>query len=151
MLLIREMKADDVEAVSKIESETFSMPWSREAFLEMITKKDAAYYVAESAEEIVGGCGVLMVAGEGNITNVAVKASARNQGIGTKLLRYMIGEGERNGLNAFTLEVRVSNTSAIHLYEKLGYRRTGQEEVLQPGMTIVYYEKQKRAESGEST
>ena len=28
-----------------------------------------------------------------------------------------------------------------HLYEKLGYRRTGREEVIQPGMTIVYYEK----------
>ena len=28
-----------------------------------------------------------------------------------------------------------------HLYEKLGYRRTGREEILQPGMTIVYYEK----------
>lgn len=32
MLLIREMKADDVEAVSKIESETFSMPWSAKDF-----------------------------------------------------------------------------------------------------------------------
>ncbi len=122
---IRPMEKRDVDAVSRLEEETFSMPWSREAFLEMITKKDAAYYVAESAEEIVGGCGVLMVAGEGNITNVAVKASARNQGIGTKLLRYMIGEGERNGLNAFTLEVRVSNAAAIHVYEKLGFRSEG--------------------------
>lgn len=38
-----------------------------------------------------------------------------------------------------------------HLYEKLGYRRTGREEILQPGMTIVYYEKQKRTKSGERT
>lgn len=30
-----------------------------------------------------------------------------------------------------------------HLYEKLGYRRTGREEILQPGMTIVYYEKKR--------
>lgn len=28
-----------------------------------------------------------------------------------------------------------------HLYEKLGYRRTGQTTQIQPGMTIVYYEK----------
>lgn len=122
---IRPMEKRDVDAVSRLEEETFSMPWSRDAFLEMITKEDAAYYVAESAEEIVGGCGVLMIAGEGNITNVAVKASARNQGIGTKMLRYMIGEGERNGLNAFTLEVRVSNAAAIHVYEKLGFRSEG--------------------------
>lgn len=38
-----------------------------------------------------------------------------------------------------------------HLYEKLGYRWTGQEEILQPGMTIVYYEKQKRTKSEERT
>ena len=29
------------------------------------------------------------------------------------------------------------------LYEKLGYRRTGREEILHPGMTIVYYEKRR--------
>ena len=32
-------------------------------------------------------------------------------------------------------------TKLCHLYEKLGYRQTGREEILQPGMTIVYYEK----------
>ncbi len=122
---IRPMERKDVDAVSRLEEETFSMPWSREAFLEMITKEDAAYYVAESQEGIVGGCGVLMIAGEGNITNVAVRESVRNQGIGTKLLKYMMEEGEKNGLNAFTLEVRKSNAAAIHLYEKLGFHSEG--------------------------
>lgn len=28
-----------------------------------------------------------------------------------------------------------------HLYEKLGYRQTGRQEDIQPGMTIVFYEK----------
>ena len=36
-----------------------------------------------------------------------------------------------------------------HLYEKLGYRQTGREEILQPGMTIVYYEKQQSTKFGE--
>ena len=52
---------------------------------------------------------------------------------------------------AWRLDTIREEAKLCHLYEKLGYRRTGQEEVLQPGMTIVYYEKQKRAESGEST
>lgn len=101
------------------------MPWSRDAFLKMVTKEDAAYYVAESDSGIVGGCGVLMIAGEGNITNVAVSESTRNKGIGTRLLKYMMEEGYRNGLTAFTLEVRVSNAAAIHVYEKLGFRSEG--------------------------
>ena len=52
---------------------------------------------------------------------------------------------------AWRLDTIKEEAKLCHLYEKLGYRRTGQEEVLQPGMTIVYYEKQKRAGSGEST
>ena len=52
---------------------------------------------------------------------------------------------------AWRLDTIKEEAKLCHLYEKLGYRRTGQEEVLQPGMTIAYYEKQKRAESGEST
>lgn len=32
-----------------------------------------------------------------------------------------------------------------HLYEKVGYRRTGECKNIQPGMDIVYYEKQKQS------
>lgn len=39
------------------------------------------------------------------------------------------------------LETIREEEKLCHLYEKLGYRRTGREEVLQPGMTIVCYEK----------
>ncbi len=42
---------------------------------------------------------------------------------------------------AWRLDTIGEETKLCHLYEKLGYRRTGREEVLQPGMTIVYYEK----------
>lgn len=122
---IRAMERADVEYISRLEEATFSMPWSKEAFLEMIAKEDARYYVAESAGKVVGGCGVLMIAGEGNITNVVVEKKERNRGIGTKMLQYLIEDGYRNGLSAFTLEVRVSNAVAIHVYEKLGFRSEG--------------------------
>lgn len=125
MVSIRAMECTDVEAVSRMEEETFSMPWSRDAFLQMIRKEDARYYVAEEDGCVIGGCGVLMAAGEGNITNVVVEKEKRNQGIGTKMLQYLIEDGSRNGLYAFTLEVRVSNKAAIHVYEKLGFQSEG--------------------------
>lgn len=37
------------------------------------------------------------------------------------------------------LDTIKEETKLCRLYEKLGYRRTGREEILQPGMTIVYY------------
>lgn len=124
-LQFRMMKRADVERISELEEETFSMPWSRDAFIEMIEKEDARYYVVELEGQVVGGCGLLLVAGEGNITNVVIDKNVRNQGIGTKLLKFMIEDGYLNGLNAFTLEVRVSNAAAIHVYEKLGFFSEG--------------------------
>lgn len=125
MVQIRKMASADVPFISKLEENTFSMPWSARGFLEMIEKKDARYYVAEVDGEVVGGCGVLMIAGEGNITNVVISPKFRNRGIGTQMLQYLIEEGYREGLTAFTLEVRVSNKTAVHVYEKLGFESAG--------------------------
>lgn len=133
MVVYRKMTAEDVPFISRLEEETFSMPWSVDSFLEMISKEDARYYVAEEDGRLLGGCGVLMIAGEGNITNVAIAPEARNRGIGTALLRHLMAEGDREGLTAYTLEVRVSNAAAIHVYEKLGFVSAG----VRPG----FYEK----------
>jgi len=125
MMIYRRMTPQDVPWISKLEEETFSMPWSPESFLEMIGKEDVRYYVAEEEGQILGGCGVWMIAGEGNITNVVVAPAARNRGIATAMLRHLIQEGDREGLTAYTLEVRVSNAAAIHVYEKLGFVSAG--------------------------
>ena len=117
MVTYRRMTPEDVPYISKLEEQTFSMPWSADSFLEMISKEDARYYVAERGGQLLGGCGVLMIAGEGNITNVVIAPEARNQGIGTAMLQHLMQEGDREGLTAYTLVVRVSNAAAIHVYE----------------------------------
>ena len=133
MVIYRRMTPEDVPFISKLEEETFSMPWSASSFLEMISKEDARYYVAEEDGRILGGCGVLMVAGEVNITNVVIAPASRNRGIGTAMLQHLMMEGDKEGLTAYTLEVRVSNVVAIHVYEKLGFESVG----VRPG----FYEK----------
>ena len=130
MVIYRRMTPEDVPVISRLEEETFSMPWSASSFLEMISKEDARYYVAEKDGKILGGCGVLMIAGEGNITNVVIAPEARNQGIGTAMLRHLMAEGDQEGLTAYTLEVRISNVAAIHVYEKLGFESGG----IRPGL-----------------
>ncbi len=129
----RRMTPEDVPFISKLEEETFSMPWSANDFMEMISKDDARYYVAEKDGRLLGGCGVLFAVDEGNITNVVIAPDARNQGIGTGMLRHLMKESEQEGIRAFTLEVRVSNAAAIHVYEKLGFVSEG----IRPG----FYEK----------
>ena len=95
MIIYRKMKAEDVPFISRLEEETFSMPWSADSFLRMIEKEDTAYFVAEENGRLLGGCGLFLIAGEGNITNVVVAPEARRRGVATGLLTYLLADGDR--------------------------------------------------------
>ena len=56
---------------------------------------------------------------------IAVKAGHRGLGIGTKLINEGIKWCRDNSIRKLNLEVFSSNTSAISLYEKLGFVREG--------------------------
>lgn len=122
---IRKMTEEDVPRVAELEASNFSMPWSENAFRERLQNKDALYMVAESNEKILGVCGLMESFGEADICNVSVDKSCQNQGIATLMLDALMEEGQKRGITAFTLEVRVGNASAIHLYEKLGFVKEG--------------------------
>ncbi|MDO5574715.1 MAG: ribosomal protein S18-alanine N-acetyltransferase [bacterium] len=125
MVEYREIRESDLDAVCRLEEDTFSMPWHRQDFADMIEQDHLLYIVAVFDNIIVGGCGLRDIVGEGEITNVAVAKACRNQGIGTDLLAHVLQRGCEMGITAFTLEVRKSNLAAIHLYEKLGFVTEG--------------------------
>lgn len=119
------MTESDLDQVCAIEQATFSDPWSRASFAKAITEPTDIYLVCDVNGEIAGYCGLWGVAGEGQITNVAVKDTFRRQGIGEEMLTRLLAEGREKDLNAYTLEVRVSNESAIRLYHRLGFADAG--------------------------
>ena len=109
----------DVPAIYDIETMSFKTPWSLESLQSDICSNDSAYYfVAEHAGKVVGFCGVHVILNEGHIMNVAVAPDYRGQGIGEALLRTMMAY---TNLEAYTLEVRMSNRTAIRLYRRLGF------------------------------
>jgi [ribosomal protein S18]-alanine N-acetyltransferase len=55
--------------------------------------------------------------------SLAVAPIARGQGIGEALLRASIAHARQHGAQSLRLEVRTDNTSAIALYEKLGFAK----------------------------
>ena len=127
MITIREMNLDDVDRVCVLEEMAFSMPWHKESFIEMIENKDALYLVADDGNAgVIGCCGVRSIVGEGDISNVVVHPDFRKKGISYDMLTQLLSRGEKDfGIKEFTLEVRLSNMSAIHLYEKLGFVSEG--------------------------
>lgn len=130
---IRILRAEDIETISRIESESFTTPWSAKDFRDLLARDYCMYLVALADGEIAGCCGLTNICQEGNIDNVVVAERFRNRGIAFAMLKELIAMGEEAGIRAFTLEVRVGNAAAIHLYEKLGFVSEG----IRPG----FYEK----------
>lgn len=122
---IRTMQERDLEQVCAIECDNFSMPWSRQSFLDSIHNSSHIYLVAEQQQQILGYCGIWGIVGEGQITNVSVKKSFQRQGVASALLGACLAKGNEMGLASYTLEVRESNFSAIALYEQFGFEHAG--------------------------
>lgn len=123
--LIRRMTLEDVDAVASIEAATFPTPWSRDAFVSEMNNVAARYLVAEAAGEVVGFAGAWIVLDESHITNIAVLAGHRGQGIGRMLTTGLLQYLSNLGAAYATLEVRRSNLIAQGLYESLGFVRLG--------------------------
>jgi ribosomal protein S18 acetylase RimI-like enzyme len=67
--------------------------------------------------------GLLASAREGAIQNLGVHPQCRDLGLGSHLLRAALDGFRTAGCRFVNLEVTVQNTSAIRLYERLGFRK----------------------------
>lgn len=125
MIEIRAMQVEDTEVVAKLEKEIFSQPWSRQGFIDSLNMGNTVFLVAEEEKRILGYIGMYVAVDEGEITNVAVAADARCRGVGGMLVDAMKAEAKQRKLERIVLEVRVSNQSAIRLYEQKGFQNCG--------------------------
>lgn len=125
MVIFRKMEIADIEEVSIIEKECFSVPWSCQDFIETLGLKYAYYMVAEGENGLIGVCGYRNICKEAEISNVSVRQSYRNKGIAFQMLNILLENGVKQGAEAFTLEVRENNKAAISLYRKLGFIEEG--------------------------
>ena len=113
------MTADHLEELEKLERICFSRPWSRKMLAEELENQCAALLVAEDSVSgrVLGYAGLMVVADEGYITNVAVFPEYRRQGIAAQILQVFLQFAAANHLAFLTLEVRPSNAAAIALYQ----------------------------------
>ena len=125
-ILIRRMTLNDVDAVHAIEEATFPKPWSRDAFVQEMTKNACArYLVAEEDGKVIGFAGAWIVLDEAHVTNIAVEKSCRGRGSGKMLTKALMQYAANLGVVYMTLEVRKSNLVAQNLYKKLNFEYVG--------------------------
>ncbi len=126
-LTIKPMTNADIDAIVKIEEESYGAHhWSKESFYNEL-KNDLAYYFCAFNEEgvLVGYAGTWQIIEEAHITNISVRHNMRRKKIGESLLHAIIENCYEHKIKYITLEVRVSNQKAINLYEKYGFKSLG--------------------------
>ncbi|MGB4812463.1 MAG: ribosomal protein S18-alanine N-acetyltransferase [Methylophilaceae bacterium] len=116
----RPMQLDDLDAIMHIEPQIYPYPWSRGNFSDSLKSGYSAWVMLEQ-KQIIGYALLMIVLDEAHLLNLSVAKSYQKQGLGIMLLEHMIKVAKSHQAENMFLEVRVSNTPAIALYEKSGF------------------------------
>ena len=112
--------------VQRVDRLVYTRPWSLAMFRQELERRDSRYYLVAQVDGVhVGHGGLMMIAGEGHITTVAVDPACQRRGFGALLMLDLHAYALDRGLHALTLEVRVTNEAAIALYRRFGYAPAG--------------------------
>jgi ribosomal-protein-alanine N-acetyltransferase len=155
------MTPEDLPGVLTVERTCFTEPWSEASYRAALLQPYTTYYVAEAVvaellspdgspaaagSRIIATCGLYNLAGEGELTNVAVLPGWRGLGISRRLLERLFEESE-DEIGDYTLEVRAGNLPAIRLYESFGFTAEGRR----PGFydrpredALIYWKRRKK-------
>ena len=146
--IIENAAAEDIDEIAALETVCFAEePWSRNMLAEEIDNSSAFFIVARKAagpdekaadrkaagpdeRAVKGQIAGYLVAWlippyECQIGSIAVLPEFRRKGIASGLLKVLCGTCSINGIQDIELEVRVSNTAAIELYKRFGFKITG--------------------------
>ena len=113
-----------VTAVYEILSDVYPVsPWSEKQILSDMQQDNVDYFFVKKDEKIVGFLAISQLAGELEITNIAIKKAYQGHGLGSQLLANL----DYVDFPIF-LEVRASNTPAQALYKKCGFGIIGKRK-----------------------
>ncbi len=125
---VRPAATGDLPALAALERECFSHPWSENSLAETLQNGRSIFLLAEREGEPLGYLGMEYVLDEGSITNVAVFAAHRRQGIADALIKELLHYAAALELSTVTLEVRETNAPAIALYQKHDFVPVGRRK-----------------------
>jgi ribosomal-protein-alanine N-acetyltransferase len=122
---IRRLRLADLTDIEAIERRAYPTPWSRSMFASELAKPTSICLGAVERERLVGYAINSRYVDAWHVMNVAVDPDYQGRGIATRLFERLFELTAKDGRRGYTLEVRVSNESAIRLYERLGFERRG--------------------------
>jgi ribosomal-protein-alanine N-acetyltransferase len=121
-LQIREVRTDDVTAISEIEQISFKDPFPTYFLSQLADANPHTFLVAVVRDKIVGYAVIDKWPEQEHLVSIAVIPESRRKGVGQALLDHLI---EKMQTGSLRLEVRRSNKAALELYRKSGFVQTG--------------------------
>lgn len=128
-ILIREMSVDDLPRVVEVDSAAFEPLWHNS--LSALSKAFSQAVYATVAENASGVIGYQLSTGNplgAHLARLAVRPEAQGRGLGAALVRDLIlSLNGRNSLSHITVNTQGNNAASLALYQRLGFRRTGEQ------------------------
>ena len=126
---LRHLVLADLEEIDEIERRSYPTPWSRSMFTGELSKPTSICLGAFEADDEEGALvGYLIVSryvDAWHVMNLAVDPDQRGRGVAAMLLERLFELTVDDARRGYTLEVRVSNATAVALYERLGFTSRG--------------------------
>lgn len=117
---LRPATLDDLMKIVDIENRVHPSPWTKEHFQSELEKPYSLSLVFtddETDSVIVGYIVAWVMFEECQILNIAVDLPHRGLGYAKEMIRKIIGVAQQKGAKKAVLDVRKSNSPAIHLYQ----------------------------------
>lgn len=121
--MIRAAEDQDLDRIAELEKVLFAdSPWPWKEFEHELHENPFAILLVDEEEgKVVGYLDYWILYEQAQIATIGVDPEYQNRGIGSALLSYAEKDAADQGCETFSLEVRVSNAPARHLYEKHGF------------------------------
>ena len=122
-----ELGREHIEDVCSLEKKCFSHPISKKNLELLLLGGMGKGFVSYDTKEnkIAAYGGVMIVADEAQVLNVATHPDYRRRGLGKEIMLKLIECSAESGAKFITLEVRENNAHAIMLYYSLGFVEVG--------------------------
>ena len=130
---IRLLTEEFLPQVIKIDELCFGGLWSIETYKREIRSPNSCLLILtiddnQKQNQVIGiGC-FWAILEEAHITLLAVHPDFQSQGLGKLILENLLSQAKEKSLERATLEVAESNSKAISLYQKFGFKEAGRRK-----------------------
>lgn len=123
---IRCADPSDAPRLASLHARCFTQAWDAGSFARLLRDGPTTMLLAAAAEDVPSGFTAFRVAAdESEILTLGVLPESRRRGMAEALLRSAMETAWARGARTMFLEVDASNSPALALYRKLGFKEAG--------------------------